>query len=137
MSEIRKTRVRVAVGPVKSVHDGDTFTMEYLDLGWGVRIYPIDEGEPGHCSIRITLPDGGWYDAPETKDKARSKLATSYLKAIIPQGTIVSLVSYGFTMGRTLASVTLPDGQDIATLMIQAGHTKQKIETKLQGAVFS
>jgi endonuclease YncB( thermonuclease family) len=124
MTEIRKTRIRTAVGPVKSVHDGDTFVVEYLDLGWGTRIYPIDEGQPGYCSIRVTLPDGIPYDAPELKDKVRSKPAVAYIKTLIPVGTIVTITSYGFSFNRTLASVTLPDGQDLATLMINAGHTK-------------
>ena len=121
---IRKTRIRVGVGPVKSVHDGDTFTLEYIDLGWGMRIHPIDDGEPGYCAIRVTLPNCIWYDAPETKDKVRSKLATDYIKTLLPEGTEVTITSYGFSAGRTLASVVLPDGQDLATLMIAAGHTK-------------
>jgi endonuclease YncB( thermonuclease family) len=124
MSEIRKTHIRYAVGPVKHVHDGDTFVMEYLDLGWGVRIHPIDEGTPGYCSIRTTLPNGLMYDAPELKDKARSKVAVAYAKVLLPPGTMVSIVSYGFSFNRTLAAVTLPDGSDYATLMVSAGHTK-------------
>lgn len=124
MTEIRKSRVRFAVGPVQAVHDGDTFFMEYLDLGWGVRIYPIDEGMKAYCSIRVTLPDGVAYDAPEIKDKKRSKPAVEYIKSLLTPGTLVSITSYGFSFNRTLASVTLPDGKDLATLMIQAGHVK-------------
>lgn len=121
---IIKPRVRSAVGPVDHVTDGDTFVMQYLDLGWGARIYPIDKGEPGYCSIRVCLPEGGWFDAPEKKDKARSKLAVQYAKQLLVPGTEVYVVSYGFSMGRTVASVTLPDGSDLATLMINAGHVK-------------
>ncbi len=120
----KSARIRVAIAPVKYVHDGDTFVVDYLDLGWGVKIHPIDEGSPAHCSIRLTLPDGGKYDAPETKDKARNALAVAYLKSLIPPGTKLFLVSWGFTLGRTLASATLPDGRDLATLMIEAGHVK-------------
>jgi endonuclease YncB( thermonuclease family) len=121
---IRKTRIRVATGPVLRVYDGDTFILEFIDMGWGSRIYPIDEGEPGYCSIRVTLPGCVWYDAPEKSDKARDKLATEYAKTLLPVGTWVEIKSYGFSAGRTLASVTLPDGQDLATLMVAAGHTK-------------
>lgn len=117
-------RIRIAEGPVLRVTDGDTFVVEYLDLGWGFRRYPIDKGEPGHCAIRVTLPDGGWYDAPEKVEKSRCKAATDYAKSLIPVGTWVTIKSYGFSVGRTLASVTLPDGRDLATLMIEAGHTK-------------
>lgn len=121
---IRKTRIRQASGPVLRIVDGDTFVMEFIDLGWGHRMYPIDEGEPGHCSIRVTLPDCGWYDAPEKSDKARNKLATDFAKTLLPVGDWIEIKSYGFSAGRTLASVTLADGTDYATLMIQEGHVK-------------
>jgi endonuclease YncB( thermonuclease family) len=124
MAVDKSKRIKLAEGPVKTIHDGDTFIMEYIDLGWGMKIYPIDSGAPGYCSIRVTLPDGGWYDAPETEDKARNKLAVDYIKTLIPPGTWVKIKSYGFSAGRTLASVTLPDGRDLATLMIEAGHVK-------------
>jgi endonuclease YncB( thermonuclease family) len=124
MSVILKPRVRSAVGLVEHVTDGDTFVTQYLDLGWGSRIYPIDKGEPGYCAIRVCLPDNGWYDAPEKKDRLRYKAATTQAKEILVPGLEVYLVSYGFSMGRTVASVTLPDGSDFATLMIAAGHTK-------------
>jgi endonuclease YncB( thermonuclease family) len=117
--------IRVAEGPVARVTDGDTFVVEYLDLGWGYRSYPIDTKKPGYCAIRVTLPEGEWYDTPEKADKTRWKAATDYMKILLPVGTWVVLTSYGlFTLGRTLASVTLPDGKDLATLMIAAGHTK-------------
>lgn len=124
MVKDKSKRIRVAEGPVGKIHDGDTFVMEYMDLGWGIRLYPIDSGEPGHCSIRVTLPDLKWYDAPETGDKVRSPLAVDYLSKIMPVGTWVRIKSYGLDQGRTLASVTLPDGSDLATLMIAAGHVK-------------
>lgn len=124
MSIILKPRVRSAVGLVDRITDGDTFVMQYLDLGWGSRIYPIDKGEPGYCAIRACLPEGGWFDAPEKKDKVRSKAAVTFANTLIAPGTEVYLVSYGFSLGRTVASVTLPDGSDFATLMIQAGHVK-------------
>jgi endonuclease YncB( thermonuclease family) len=121
---IRKTRIRQAAGPVGRIVDGDTFVLEFIDLGWGQRTYPIDDGEPAHCSIRVTLPDCVWFDAPEKTDKARNKLASDYAKSLMPVGTWVEIKSYGFSAGRTLASVTLPDGSDLATLMIKAGHVK-------------
>jgi endonuclease YncB( thermonuclease family) len=121
---VKPTRIWVAEGPVLRVTDGDTFVMEYMDLGWGFRRYPIDSGEPGHNSIRVTLPDSEWYDAPERTEKERSKLATNYAKSLLLPSVWVRIKSYGFSAGRTLASVTLPDGSDLATLMIKAGHVK-------------
>jgi endonuclease YncB( thermonuclease family) len=120
-----KSNLRIASGTVNRVTDGDTFVVDYLDLGWGNRVYPLDEKKPGFCSIRITLPRGGWYDAPEKTARLRYRAATEYLKTLLPVGTEVILTSYVFfTLGRTLASVTLPDGRDVATLMVDAGHTK-------------
>jgi endonuclease YncB( thermonuclease family) len=117
--------LRIARGTVNRVTDGDTFVVDYLDVGWGNRVYPIDDKKPGFCSIRITLPEDQWYDAPEKKERLRYKAATDYLKTLLPEGIKVTLLSHGFfTLGRTLASVTLPDGRDVATLMIAAGHTK-------------
>lgn len=124
MSIILKPRIRSAVGLVDRITDGDTFVMQYLDLGWGCRIYPIDKGEPGYCAIRVCLPEGGWFDAPEKKDKIRSKAAVGYASQILKKDMEIYLISYGFSLGRTVASVTLPDGSDFATLMIQAGHVK-------------
>lgn len=117
-------RIRVAEGPVLRVTDGDTFVMEYLDLGWGIKLHPIDTGEPGHCSIRVTLPDGGWFDTPEKSDKVRWNLATNYAKTLLLVGSWVKIKSYGFSAGRTLASVTLEDGRDLAATMLEAGHSK-------------
>lgn len=119
------SNLRIAEGTVNRVTDGDTFVVDYLDLGWGNRVYPIDAKKPGYCAIRITLPEDKWYDAPEKKERIRYKAATDYLKTLLPVGIKVTLLSHGFfTLGRTLASVTLPDGQDVATLMINAGHSK-------------
>lgn len=120
----KSKRIRLAEGPVLRVTDGDTFVMEYLDLGWGVKIHPVDDGEPGHCAIRVTLPDEGWFDTPEKTDKVRWSLATEYAKSLLTVGSWVKIKSYGFSVGRTLASVTLADGRDLATTMIEAGHSK-------------
>lgn len=71
------------------------------------------------------------FDAPEVHGdtKPAGDRATRYLQAQCPVGSTVYLNSLAFepnseqdSFGRMLAIVTLPDGRDLATLMIQSGH---------------
>jgi len=107
--------------------DGDTFLADRLDLGWGNVIEPMSAEKPGYCAIRLLLPGGAKYDAPEVHgpDKARGDAATAYSLELMPVGTEVEVLSYGVDdFGRTLAALLLPGGRDLATLMVAAGHVK-------------
>lgn len=104
--------------------DADTFVADPLSLGWGVKLHPIKPTKPGQCAIRVLRPGGHDYDAPE-RGTILGKAATAYARLLIPVGCVLPLESYGFdNFGRTLASVTLLDGRDLAEAMTAAGHAK-------------
>lgn len=104
--------------------DADTFVADPLDLGWGVRFCPISATKPGRCAIRVLLPGGLDYDAPE-RGTILGKAATACTRVLAPVGSILTIESFGFDdFGRTLASVTLPDGRDLAGALVAAGHVK-------------
>lgn len=98
-----------------SWHDGDTFTAD------------VDRGGRDHWHVRVRCAG---YDAPETNGPSRPRgdAATAYVRALVPMGSVVYLNSLAFepseesdNFGRMLAEVTLPDGRDLAQLMIVAG----------------
>lgn len=70
------------------------------------------------------------YNAPEITgpSKKAGQQATRYVEVQCIPGSTVYLNSVAFVpdetddFGRMLAFVTLPDGRDLATLMIQSGH---------------
>ena len=114
-------KIYTAHAVVLRVIDGDTFESE-LSVGWGLRIRPHRENGAG--TVRLLLDGGLRYDAPETRS-ARGLAATDALRALLPVGLEVGLVSYGLdAFGRSLASVALPDGRDVGTLMVAGGHVK-------------
>lgn len=105
--------------------DGDTWVADQLDLGFGVILRPVSRREPGHCAIRVLYPGGGAFDAPETKGASRDRglEAADFAAGLLPIGREVAIESYGFdSFGRTLASVLLPDGWDLAMRMAAAGY---------------
>lgn len=98
-------------GTLVSIHDGDTITC-VLDLGWrisftsSIRLYGINAPE-------LSTPEG--------------VAARNYVQSLLSPGDHVTVVSHkllGNTekYGRVLASVTLPDGRDLSTLMLGDGH---------------
>ena len=104
-------------GVVTDWHDGDTCHAN-LDLGFAIYLYGHDlDGKPVF-SLRI------WgINAPEL-NTAAGKDALAYAGQICPPGTRVTVTSHGFDKygSRADCAITLPDGQDFATLMLQAGH---------------
>jgi hypothetical protein len=117
------TRTWQAVATVVAPVDGDTFHAS-LDIGWGITLQPRKLPRPGLGTVRVVFPDGRPYDAPETTTP-RGKAAAAYIARQAPNGTLLDIVSYHLDpFGRTLAAVTLPNGDDWATHMTELGWTK-------------
>lgn len=95
-------------------HDGDTFNALV---------------SAGRHDYAITHIRCAGYNAPELKTGQPGTDATEYARSLVETGQIVYLDSIQFIatdeeddFGRMLAVVTLPDGRDLATWMIQTGH---------------
>lgn len=97
-------------------HDGDTVNAD-VDLGCHVHWQ-------GH--IRCA-----GYNAPEVTGatKPAGDAATAFVRTLAEVGAVVYLDSLAFVasteeddFGRMLAAVTLADGRDLATLMIDSGN---------------
>lgn len=120
-------RVRLATARFIAVVDGDTVHTE-LDIGWGIKIPPRLEPSSGLGTLRIVGRNGERYDAPERDTEAgqvaKGRLTTILVEAF-PSGTF-EIVSHGLDERkvRTLASIQLPDGRDLAAVMISEGFVK-------------
>jgi endonuclease YncB( thermonuclease family) len=93
---------------VVKVHDGDTLTV-VADLGWRISL---------KTSVRLF-----GVNAPEL-DTPAGQASLNFVYALVQPGDEVTLVSHkllGATekYGRVLASVTLSDGRDLSTLLLQ------------------
>jgi endonuclease YncB( thermonuclease family) len=96
---------------VRSVHDGDSLTVD-VDLGMGVWKHSVALRLYG-CNARELSDPGG----PEARDA---------VAALLPVGTRVVVHSYKPDRdlpedkygGRYDASITLPDGDDLVTLLV-------------------
>jgi endonuclease YncB( thermonuclease family) len=97
-------------GVVDLVHDGDTVNIQ-LDVGFDLTIY---------TRVRIA-----GINAPELSTQA-GKDARDFARTLLAKGDPVSVMSYGWDKygGRIDGAVTLADGRDFATLMLDAGHAK-------------
>lgn len=92
---------------ITSIHDGDTVTV-YADLGWHLSFV-----------VHVRLAH---INAPELARPGGVE-ARDYLATLAPVGSSVTLTSHSLDKyGRTLGSLTLPDGSDAATQMIAAAH---------------
>lgn len=108
---------------VVEVVDGDTFHSN-LDIGWGIILKPRRRPAPGPGTVRAVFPDGSPFDAPE-RSTTRGKLAKAAVQELVQPGMVLLVVSFHLDdFGRTLGSVTLPDGRDWATVMTELGHVK-------------
>jgi endonuclease YncB( thermonuclease family) len=99
-------------GTVVDIHDGDTFTLT-LDLGFNVSLTD-QKLRLAHCN------------APELATAA-GKAALVWVAHLMPVGTQVTVDTIKVEgdkekYGRWLMQVTLPDGTDLATVMIAAGQ---------------
>lgn len=110
-------------GVVTREHDGDTVTVVVTvprssrarDVGWDVTV-------AGECEITVDARTFG-DNAAELNTPA-GKAALAYLVGLMPVGTPVQLLSHGWDkyQGRTDASISLPDGRDLVTVMEAAGQ---------------
>ena len=98
---------------VDYVYDGDTFTGQVI-LSPDILV-----------DVRVRLRN---IDTPEIKrrceaDKKMAKQARQVLRDLIPRGTIVDLqkTKDDKYLGRIDANVILPDGRDVATILIKQG----------------
>src|SRR5437763_5462729 len=110
-------------------HDGDTLE---LDILISKRRFSVTAPQDLGFNVQLRR-DGVWLarqavrtfgdNAPELATPA-GKAALAYLQSILPLGTKVLLLSEGFDKygGRVDASVTLPDGRDLAKAMIDSGN---------------
>lgn len=98
-----------APGRVLWVIDGDTYQISHAGapLGEPVRARHFDTPEKGDR-------------AKCNAERARSAQATAEARRLLPYGTAVLLSDFGRDRyGRLLATVTLPDGTDLATWFIR------------------
>lgn len=121
------TRTWQAWATVARNLDGDTFDCEHIDLGWGCHLRPVSRTAPGHCRIRVLYPGGKPFDAWEIRGPQRplGERAAARTAELAPPGAAMRIESYGFdNFGRTLASVMLPDGRDLAITLYAEGHAR-------------
>lgn len=98
-------------------YDADTLRFD-IDLGFDMIIQAYGwAGEP-HLSARIF-----GINAPEKNTKA-GKEAITFAATLIKPGDICKLLSHGWDKygGRFDATVTLPNGDDYAKTLVEAGH---------------
>lgn len=111
-------------GRVINEYDGDTITFD-IDLGFGIRL----PGEDWHGKTELSCRVFG-INAPE-KNTPEGKQALAYAQTLVPLGTICTVTSHNWDKygGRYDGDVTLPDGSDFATRMVNAGHAVRKVYT--------
>lgn len=88
-------------GIVESVYDGDSFRLEYLDIGFGIRRY----GEDGRgFPVRLAF-----VDAPEIRGPERPQglLVKEEVIKVMPVGSLVYLntIKWSGKYGRWIADV--------------------------------
>jgi endonuclease YncB( thermonuclease family) len=100
-------------GVVDRVQDGDTIYIK-LDLGFDLTVY---------ARVRVY-----GINAPELSTDA-GKVAKAYAITICPTGASVSVLSHGWDAygGRIDGAITLPDGTDFATRMVDSGNAVWKV----------
>ncbi len=114
---------RLATAEIIASVDGDTFH-SLLDIGWGIVLLPRGKRGASGGTVRVTYPDGVKWDAAE-KSTLLGKECREVISRIVLPGMKLEVVSHGLDdFGRTLGSVTLPNGEDWATAMDALGYTK-------------
>lgn len=100
-----------------AIHDGDTVTFE-IDAGFDHIIMGLDWDGKSRLSCRVY-----GINTPELATAA-GKAALAYAETILHVGDVCQVVSHGWDKygGRFDGTVTLPDGSDFATLMLDSGN---------------
>lgn len=98
---------------VGHVIDGDTFVATGIPLGLNA----------GLVNVRVRVDK---IDAPENSTP-EGQAATEFIKGLVSPGDVLAITSKGSlgrldNYGRVLADVTLKDGRDWGTVMLEAGH---------------
>jgi endonuclease YncB( thermonuclease family) len=101
---------------VTGEYDGDTI---YFDINQGFGTHQTD------LRCRVTGPADKGFNAPELRvlDPAGEQ-AEEFAVSLLPNGTVCTVTSYEWDKygQRYDASITLPDGRDFATVMVENGH---------------
>lgn len=107
---------------VIKVHDGDTVLLA-IDLGFDHLIEPVDFDGKTRLSCRVF-----GINAPELNTDA-GKAALAYAETLLSVGARVTVVSHGWDAygGRFDGEITLPDGSDFATRMVDSGNAVRKV----------
>ncbi len=114
----------VAEATIIRVVDGDTFHAR-LDIGWGITLAPRLGDRPGPGTVRLVFGNGDKYDAPELSTPKGKDARDVLTNLLLQAGSVVTVRSHRLDdFGRTLGSVTLPEGQDLAAVMTQKGFVK-------------
>jgi micrococcal nuclease len=123
----------MAWGPYRAIvvaeHDGDTVE---LDIHLAKRHLHIDVPKDLGFGVQLRK-DGVWLAAQRCRtfgDNAAElstpggKAALAYLQSILPLGAEVTVLSQGYDKyaDRCDATITLPDGSDLVTRMVEAGY---------------
>jgi endonuclease YncB( thermonuclease family) len=111
----------IARAQIVEVHDGDTFKAQ-LDLGWRLSLTTY---------IRLA-----GVNAPELPTPS-GIAAQLYLMSLLKVGDVVTIRSSRLDKyGRSQAFVTMADGRDVGSLMLQTGHGLS-VNSSLQPAPYN
>lgn len=111
--------LNVAYGPyravVERVVDGDTV---HVMVSLGVDEY-------AYRMIRIRGVNAPEVFSGPPEERERGKAARDFLTQLLPQGTRCRLATQRdtTTFGRYVADIELEDGRDVATVLVETGHT--------------
>ncbi len=99
---------------VERIVDGDTL---YALISLGMDAY-------AYHSIRLLGINAPELFSGTPEERARGKAAKEYLESIAPPGTkcLLRTDKDRTTFGRYVASITLPNGTDMASEMVRASH---------------
>ena len=114
---------RVAYHP-DAVHDGDLGTIRFdIDLGFGVELPGVSWTGRTLLSLRVM-----GINAPELGDKPAGIDARDYARTLLHPGDLCQVTSHGWDAyaRRFDGDITLADGRDFATVMVEAGHAERK-----------